>query len=97
MKVGAGSGGGLDGFSRLDWPASELLKDIERAQNPASGENSRLDCKASELLREARRARAEAMHRWCQSLLHELRQMVSASLPVPRQRRAEAGDAGRRR
>jgi hypothetical protein len=94
MKVGAESSG-LEGFSRLDWPASELLSDAGRMRNPVSGENFRSDCEASALLREAHRARAEALRRWCQSLLHELRRIASASLAAPLQSRAGMGNRQR--
>ena len=97
MNVDAGRNSGLDGFSRLDWPASEVLRDAGRTRNGASGGNLRLDWSAAEVLREARRARGEAMGHWFRSLLHELRQMVLAGLSTPAQTRAVVVRATRRR
>jgi hypothetical protein len=96
MKLRAESGSGRDGFSRLDWPASELLRVSERTHSPAPGENSRLSYDAFEVLREARRARAEAMGSLCRSLLNALRRMVSDGLSALAQPRAVAGEASRR-
>jgi hypothetical protein len=96
MSIGAQRGNGLDGFSRLDWPASEVLGHAERMQNAVSRANSPLNWDAAEVLREARRARAEAMAGWCRSLLQELKQIVAAALPAPVQMRAAVSKTTRR-
>jgi hypothetical protein len=96
MSVGAERGSGLDGFSRLDWPASEALAHAERMHNAGSRENSRLSWSAAEVVREARRARAEAMGHWFRSLLHELKQMFAAGVPAPVQMMRAASKATRR-
>jgi hypothetical protein len=96
MKVGADHRTGLDGFSRLDWPASEFLSHAGTARRRTSDEVAQLNWAASEILREARRARAEAVRRWCRSLLHELKQLVSGGLSVLAQARLPAAGASRR-
>jgi hypothetical protein len=97
MKIGAENRTGFDCFSRLDWPASEFIRDAESARSRPSGEVSQLNWGAAEILREARRARAEAVHRWCRSLLLELRQTVSGSLTAPEQKRGRTAVVSRRR
>jgi hypothetical protein len=80
MKVERENRNEFGAFSRLDWPAFELLRDVEQPQARASDEAFQLNWSASELLREARRTRAETMRRLLLRLVHELREFIATRL-----------------
>jgi len=97
MKIETRTRRGPDALSKLDWHASEVLREAERAQTCVAGEVSQLNSTASEILREARRARAEAVRRCFQSMLRDLWSLVSGSLTAPRHTGVREGDTGRKR
>ena len=63
-------------FSRLDWPAFELLRDVEKPRARASDEALHLNWSALQLLCEARLRRADTRRRLFLRLVHELREFM---------------------